>query len=63
MYDYPTCDKCDKPATVVIYLCEQFYIATLTTEGLADESHAKLFGLPERIGEDCYYCQAHNPSK
>ena len=59
---FPTCCRCGSRATVVAFLSEQYFMATLTSEGLADENHCAPLGLPEKIGDDAYFCDTCKPA-
>ena len=55
----PTCDYCERTATITTFLVEQCYQATLTIDGDADLNHCKPIGEAERVGDTCYYCEQH----
>lgn len=59
--EFPICYACDRLAMVVTFFSQQEFIATLTSDGLADDDHCEPFGLPEKIGDELFYCMQHAP--
>ena len=55
----PRCEICGKDATVIVFLSEQHYRSPIVDDDLPDLDNCVPIGLPERVGDDCYYCTEH----